>query len=349
MVGGDDVEITEDWRTEYEEMLRRYDIYDRTVDIVSAFEALFTIQLEISATVESFDRYPSLSHPDGRRATPDFAVTFVDGRVLLAEIANLGLHEHSVDSLCRQLDRYDHLHTPNVPHENLDGVPDVLCLVPTEDVNDAVDRIIGERMAVADHAYNPRRPPVLAGFSRSAERYAFLRNRDPRNGVLRHERLHAFINGGYKAPPDYWTPIKAEEPFANDPVPDLYLATQIWIKVLPTMAEGQVEFSTTVQRIAEALRRQYGLGRIQEVRAALAVLERGGLVRSGERRDDVIIKRIQLRLRGGEQNFPHVLAERACRPRALVATPRRRAGLASPARPTIRGQAALFNVPEDAT
>lgn len=72
-------------------LLRGFDVYDQAVDVVSAFEWLHTETAAVPDTVRHFDRYPSLTAPDGKGATPDFTVLFHQGAALVGEIARFSL------------------------------------------------------------------------------------------------------------------------------------------------------------------------------------------------------------------------------------------------------------------
>jgi hypothetical protein len=203
---------------------------------------------------------------------------------------------------------------------------DVLYLTPAATTNDAVDRILGERLATSDHFYKPSEPPTIAEHSRDSDKYAFVRNRDPRNGALSQQEVQKFIDrGGYKAPGSFWTPIKAQRPFINDTTSLLYLATVIWIKVLPVILKGAIEGQTTAAEIADTLKKQYEKGRISEVLNAVDLLGRGGLA-SVDTNGTIKVKR-QTRRRN-EADFARYLTERACAPAKGIPRRRRRMGIA---------------------
>ncbi len=63
-----------------DDVLGGYQWFDETVDIVSAFEYLYTEQAEMASTVRHFERFPSVPNPSGGdELTPDFTVLFVAG------------------------------------------------------------------------------------------------------------------------------------------------------------------------------------------------------------------------------------------------------------------------------
>src|SRR3546814_18993668 len=82
-----------------DDLFARDDVYDLAVWIVSGFLFLFTEQASLSPTVAHFERYPLITHPDGKEATPDFTVLFHDGGALVGEVAQLSLADQGVDAL----------------------------------------------------------------------------------------------------------------------------------------------------------------------------------------------------------------------------------------------------------
>lgn len=167
-------------------LIANYDLYDRSVDIVSSYEWLFTETKDLPGTVSHFERYPKIAHPDGRQATPDFTVLFTDATALVGEIANIPLIDEGVDGLCEQILRYDRLTAVLGPdgRECPVSVVDVLLLVPFEIGTDAVRRVLAERLDNPDHPYKPSRRPAIYQFARLSDRYVFQRRPDAVNGSL---------------------------------------------------------------------------------------------------------------------------------------------------------------------
>ncbi len=62
-----------------QEMMREYEIYDHAVDVVSAFEFLFTVPPDMAATVAHFEWFPRIPRADGgdpdTRASPPCSPT----------------------------------------------------------------------------------------------------------------------------------------------------------------------------------------------------------------------------------------------------------------------------------
>ena len=226
-----------------DELLRDHRLYDQYVDVVSAFEWLFTETNTMPATVRHFERFPRYEGPDGNPVSPDFSVLFGDGTGLVGEIARIALHDESEEDLCRQIGRYDALARLPGPADQLVDVEhvDVLLLVPLDIGTDVVRRVVSERLLDAEHPYQPSQRPCIVQYVAQPDKYVFQRRPDPSNGRLRDNGrdpgLGAWLDqGDFKPPASGFAHVKAHRPFMNDPVAPLYLACQLWTKVFPTAA-----------------------------------------------------------------------------------------------------------------
>lgn len=305
-----------------ERLLAGYELYDRSVDIVSAYEWLFTDTKALPATVAHFERYPKVTHPDGRPATPDFSVLFTDDTALVGEIANIPLADEGVDGLCEQVLRYDKLAAvPGLDCSHSISVVDVLLLVPMETGTDAVRRILSERLDNAGHPFKPSRRPTIVQFARLTDRYVFQTRPDVSNGSLytgdRSPNYANFSDLNVRA--ENFAAVKVRRCFMNDPIPDLYLATTLWMKVWPsTVGAGSREFDVTAQTTVRTLREQYGLGRLDDVRRALNILVAAGLAeQTGP--DSWRVRRRALR--GADHDVHRIIAERVTTQRFAKGTP----------------------------
>jgi len=287
-----------DAQSQQEEQIRRllqeFRLYDRDVDVVSAWEMIFTeSRTELPKAVRHFERFPSILAPDGEPATPEFSVVFEDDTGLVAEIANFGLVDESVDALCHQIARYDGLTQLPVEGGAVAAVKhvNVMLLVPLNLGTDAVRRIIQERFQDPEHEYAPSAPPVIVqfGLERDPERYVFQRRPDAGNGQFRDEGCEPgarlsdwFSRGDVKPKPEHFREVKAARAFINDPVPPLYLATFLWAKTFADRAaesgEGRpVALEVVPATLAAQLREEYGVVRSTDVEKALALLQRAKL------------------------------------------------------------------------
>jgi hypothetical protein len=280
-----------------EQLLREYREYDAKVDIVSAFEVYFRESTSLPATVAHFERFPRYRAPDGEIVTPDFTVLFNDRTLLVGEISKLARAEGSLESLLHQIGRYDTLTlAPSEPragggHELVDvEAVDVLVLVPDGESNAAIDRIdraIEERR----FGYAPRQRPTVMGwsFDSAGSRYIFKyddRSNNPRPRAHgRNPSLTNWLQENHdtlKCPAERLAPLKVRHRFMNDRPPGLYMATILWLDVLPATASPQappLDLEAKAANLADYLRESYGWGDVNAVNIGLEFLQRGGLVR----------------------------------------------------------------------
>lgn len=263
-------------------------LYDRAVDIVSIYHWLFTSTKELPSTVEHFERYPRVPGDGGSVVTPDFTVLFKDGRGIAAEIANIALHDGSVESLCRQLEKYSRLtELPNAqggfsPVQALD----VIFLTPIETASAAVRRVCAERLDAPDHWYKPARRPVVIQFAASSDFYVlqFWPDRSVNGALEPSEDANYCDFDDLKVRPDHFAPNKVKYGFMNDPVKPLYLATRLWTSVFPSRFGTNDVFEATADEITRVVQDQYGIIRANDVDAAMAILRVAGLA---SEKDDV--------------------------------------------------------------
>jgi hypothetical protein len=307
-----------------ERLLQGFTTYDRAIDVVSAFEMIYTeSETDVPSTVRHFERFPRIPQEGGAVLTPDFSVVFNDGGGLVGEISRLALPEGSVDGLCDQIERYDALRELPVP----DGLAevaytDVLLLVPGSVGVAAVRRVVVERYANPAHPYAPEAAPCVVQFVFDEDRYILQRLLEPRNGMPRdRERADGLArwfeeNGEVKVRPGRFSEIKAQRAFMNDPVDALYLATHLWAKTFPTMAGASVtrpvrlEFDSA--NLAAELRAKFGGIRSSDVDRAMSLLKTGKLAERTA--TGWVAAWEELRVTGEERDLAHLLAMRACRP-----------------------------------
>lgn len=272
-------------------LLDEFDTYDQHVDVVSAFEWLFTDPgvKGLPATVAHFERFPRIPRAGGGvPLTPDFTVLFTDGTAIVGEIAKIALHDNSIERLCQQIAAYDAL--DRVP--NASGglarvtTPDVLQLVRAQNGLSAVKRIVSDRCLDPAHPYKPSRAPIVAQYSRTDTVYTFQRLPTPGNGTLaappgRAPNIAAYLDNDLPVKAQGFVAIKSRRAFINDPVAPLYLATHLWTRTWPTEHGGATEDITVAPRpTAAVLHQQYGHVRTSDVKRALELLQAAGLARS---------------------------------------------------------------------
>jgi hypothetical protein len=331
----------EDARAVVQHLMRDYEIYDQAVDVVSAFEFLFTVPADMTATVTHFERFPKVASANGGDPdTPDFTVLFNDGTALVGEIARLSLQSKSVDSACAQLGRYDQFtHVPDAAGRLVE-VRDVsvMQIVPLDVGPDAVDRIIHNRMLNNEHPYRPSKAPCIVQFARDPDRYMFQRISDVANGIVdghqREPHLGARIRK-INVPASGFATIKATKKFMNDPVPPLYLAVILYTQVWPTDFQGrQAEIAVTPSETARVLQSRYGAGTANDVRNAMTLLISAGLAADNKDGTYTVAKRPRAR---EEHDLARNIAQRS----ADQAKPMVKAQRTGPAAPS--NQLSLFD------
>jgi hypothetical protein len=315
-------------------LLDGYDVYDRSADVVSVFEWLHTdpVVEVVPDTVRHFERYPSMTAPDGKPATPDFTIAFNDGPAIVGEIARFALRQESLDSLCAQIGRYDTL--PGVPGANGKTIAaeiDVVLLVELHLGMPALQRILKERYEDPDHPYKPSRPPVIVQYARNGGKYTFQRLPDPSNGLIRDDgrerSIGAFVTKDSLAVnAGKFSHVKAARIFVNDQMDPLYLATHLWSKTFPTLFGRPTEDAVTVTegRLGEVLREQYGHGKTKDIRHALALLDKAGLAAQGDTKGEWKIPWRQLNTSKGRDLHQTIAARAAGTSKAARAIPARR-------------------------
>lgn len=308
-------------------LLDEYDTYDQQVDVVSAFEWMFTQTKQLPSTVRRFERFPKIKVAHGLELTPDFTVLFTDGTALVGEISKLAVHDNSIEKACAQIGQY----------AELDRVPDatgshvqvtdlgVLQIVPVQVGLAAVRRIIKDRYMDPDHPYKPAQAPCIAQFSRDPDRYTFQRIPDPDNGTLPATKepmtIGWLLDQGLNVPADGFKDIKARRKFMNDPINPLYLATHLWTATWPSRyGSNRDDIVVDAAETAKLLRDQFEKGRAAEVRAALQLLQSAGLAALN---DDATwtVSRKTLRHKG-ERDIHKIIANMSAQQVRPVVTPR---------------------------
>lgn len=313
-----------------QQLLDRYNLYDEHVDVVSAMEWLFTRTSELPATVEHFERYPRTKISDTVTLTPDFTVLFTDGTALIGEIAQFAVSDGSVDDLCQQLGNYDAI--TQVP--DADGTlttvshADLLLLVPSRLGQQAVRRVVDERIQDEEHPYKPAAVPAIAQFSRDSERYTFQRLAHRQNGTLPATRepitLGFLLENDLSPRVSHFKDLKADRRFMNDPIDPLYLATHLWTATWPTLHPGESnDITVDPVAIAELLRAQFGKGNVKDVRRALQLLQRAGLAAVNNDGSWNVSRKKLSQL--GERDVHKIIATRAVKRTKPQVEPRHRA------------------------
>lgn len=296
-------------------LMKQYEIYDQAVDVVSAFEFLFTKPPDMAATVAHFERFPKIRlSMNADPVTPDFTVLFTDRTALVGEVARLALHDQSVEDTCAQILRYDQLtHVPDVGG-HLTPVTDVSIaqFVPLDIGPDAVDRIIYDRMLNQNHSYKPSKPPCIVQFARDPDRYMFQRINDRENGHIDGHGREPHIGPRIRkinVPASGFTGIKATSKFMNDPIPALYLAVILYTQTWPSIQRGQTgPIIVNPADTAQVLQAQYRSGTADEVRNAIHLLASAGLAAENGNGTWAVAKPPRVK---GEHDLARIIAQRS--------------------------------------
>ena len=302
----------------HQRLIDEYGTYDEHVDVVSAFEWLFTDPgvKDLPATVQHFERFPRIRGSNGATLTPDFTVLFVDRTAIIGEIAQIALNENSIDKLCKQLANYDALTQVPGPSGLVDVERlDVVQLVQNRVGLNAVRRIIKERLLDPEHWYKPSRPPCIVQYSRTPDVYVLQRIPDPENGTIytppaRSPNISTYLDNDFAPPIKNFIATKTRRAFINDPIPPLYLATHLWTRTWPTLV-GRIATDYTIdpEATVQSLREQYGTGTIGDVKKALALLQTAG-VAAAELDGTWTISR-RLLGRSGDRDVHEIIARRS--------------------------------------
>jgi hypothetical protein len=315
-----------------EQMLHEYRVYEEAVNIVCAFEKLFTgSNTQIPQTVTHFSRFPHIaSEGTDDSLTPDFTVVFNDGAGLVAEIAHVSdAHAGSPEKLCNQIANYDLLTELPIGNGLVEvQFVDVLVLVPQYQALIAAREVIDERLLDGSHPYKPSVKPLVASYVFDSERFHFERILHADNGILREagrpekdgrpSGVGSWLgHNGINFRPEHFVDVKATSAFINDPPNDLYLATHLWMRVFPVLADelgGTVTVDADPAELAERLRRENGGGvHAKDVRRALDLLTKARLADLTAPNHWTVAFR-SLQAREGVKDTAALLAQRVCDP-----------------------------------
>lgn len=299
-------------------LLDEFATYDQHVDVVSAFEWLFTDPgvKDLPGTVAHFERFPRIPRDCGSPLTPDFTVLFTDGTAIVGEIAKIALHENSIDKLCQQIAGYDALdRIPNATggFTRIQN-PDVLQLVRNQNGLTTVKRVIVERYLDPAHPYKPSRPPCVAQYSRTDTVYAFQRLQNPENGTLtappaRKPNVVDYLNNDWAVAARHFVGVKSRRAFINDPVEPLYLATHLWTRTWPTEhGSARNDIVVAPATTATVLHQQYGHVRAGDVKLALELLQAAGLAYANK--DETWTVSRKMLGRPGDRDVHKIIARR---------------------------------------
>jgi hypothetical protein len=239
-----------------EEQLKRFQVYDKTVDIVSCWEAVLNYSYGDEFPGFYFDRFPELQPERGSKVTPDFTTYFSTEYGLIGEIKRtFPNNKEAILNELEQIEKYDQ----KLGLRNRAGdyvVPDVCDIMVLIEGSSAPQ--IGTRLQrlINDPKTKFDSQPVLLRYQFNQDaldsRYEFQRVTELEyefqdDHLPVKETLYNSIGEGgdyntLSTKPKYFKSYKVQKPLCNDPPPGSYLATFLWHKIFPDyLSEGQYE------------------------------------------------------------------------------------------------------------
>lgn len=239
-----------------EEHLKRFQVYDKTVDIVSCWEAVLNYSYKSEFPGFHFDRFPELQTEDGSTVTPDFTAYFSTEYGLIGEIKRTFPNDRkAILKELEQIGKYDQ----NLGLQNKVGdyvVPETCDIVVLIEGSSAPQ--IGTRLQrlINDPEVKFGSQPVLLRYQFNQDaldsRYEFQRvtelEYEFQDDHLPVEKtLYATIGEGgdyntLSTKPKYFKSYKVQKPLCNDNPPGPYVATFLWHKIFPeSLSEEQYE------------------------------------------------------------------------------------------------------------
>jgi len=293
-----------------ESLLKDFKIYDRTVDIVSCWQFLFTEVAPFSNGILHFDRFPrlrALPSPAGDSPkTPDFAALLTDSYGLVADVKE-GFPRNDAEFLSHgaRLLKYDcPLNFRAGPGANTvtPRIHDILLLIPLRDAQEIVTRL--EKLRAEGKMKSDRNLVIMEWFwDVDRDEYVFRKVAghpvDFSDGHLpsdlRLSRIFTERGASLKISPEKIKIIKATWQFCNDTPPPIYTVVFLWTKILYHLLDQEqrqvwrrrdprktLGIDTTTARLVEEIEVRYPIrwGHWTDwVRSALDTLVDAGLAR----------------------------------------------------------------------
>lgn len=232
---------------ERRELLERFEVYDKAVDIVSCWDAYLNFIYAEEFSEFYFDRFPEINAENGQ-VTPDFTAYFNESYGLIGEIKRTFPQDRrALNSELEQLKRYDE----NLCLQTADGreiAPDVCDIVvliegsSAPQIGTRLQRIIAEE---GEFSFDSR--PVLLRYQYNQDalqsRYEFQRVtqlefefqddhldiEDTLSNTIGEQGEY----GTLSCYPHHFSSNKVQKPLCNDAPPGPYLATHLWHKIFP--------------------------------------------------------------------------------------------------------------------
>lgn len=307
-----------------EEHLKRFQIYDKTVDIVSCWEAVLNYSYKDEYPGFYFDRFPELHPEDGSKVTPDFTTYFSTEYGLIGEIKRTFPNDKkAILKELEQIEKYDQ----NLGLQNKVGdyvVPDtcdIMVLIEgssAPQIGTRLQRLINDPETVFDsqpvllrYQFNQDALDSRYEFQRVTElEYEFQDDHLPVEKTL----YNTIGEGGdyttLSTKPNYFKSYKVQKPLCNDPPPGPYIATFLWHKIFPeylseeeyekwqgSNGQKQIPVPVTAEELQEKVNEYMHDGTVRQhwIRNALEFLYEADLARESkdtneEEKKDIVIQ-----------------------------------------------------------
>jgi hypothetical protein len=292
-----------------QKLLDEFKNYDKTVDLVSCWQFLFTEVQSLAKNVLHFDRFPRLSSPSvagDQPKTPDFAVLFSDSYGIVADVKrSFPLDDKEFLSHAKRLLKYDRTLAFKSGIESAPIVPtdhDILLLIPLRDAQEIVHRIgafrregklaVERNLISVEWVWDSDRNEYI--FRKIAGQDADFRD----SSLPADSRLSSILTQhgtSLKVSPEKIKSIKAAWQFCNDTPPPIYTLVFLWTKILYHFLDSNQRqqwrrrdprkamwIQVSVQNLVKEIERRYPVRRghwTDWVRSALDALELTGLAK----------------------------------------------------------------------
>ena len=304
---------------ERRELLERFEIYDKAVDVVSCWDAYLNFIYEDEFSEFYFDRFPELEAKDGY-VTPDFTAFFNQSYGLIGEIKRtFPQDKRALESELNQLKRYDEdlgLQTAK-GKEVVPEVCDIVVIIEGSSAPQIGTRL--QRIIAEEEEFKFNSQPILLRYQYNQDalqsRYEFQRVTQLEfefqdNHLDLEDTLSNTIGeqgeyGTLSCYPRHFNANKVQKPLCNDAPPGPYLATHLWHKIFPEyLSDDQYEkwqatdgakelpISITAGEVTESLNDYmvYGTAREIWVQRALDFLCGADLAEEGDSSKEYTIR-----------------------------------------------------------
>ncbi|MFB6075510.1 MAG: hypothetical protein ABEK17_00030 [Candidatus Aenigmatarchaeota archaeon] len=228
-----------------EDLLKEFDVYDTTVDIVCCWEAFINHSYDGKIDSYYFDRFPHISHPEGYDGdlTPDFTICFNQEYAIIGEIKRTFPEEDEhFQNEMEQILTYDNSLQVEMG-DGSEGTPetiDILLLIEGTDapqISHRINELREEKIIEFDNnflmfRYNFNQTSTISRyeFQKVIEASDFFRDDTIPDDVSLSNKFDEERKTA-KVYPKHFRDVKFEKPICNDSPPPIYLATILWHKL----------------------------------------------------------------------------------------------------------------------